>query len=169
MMQKVQRWSQPFCTCTKARALPSMASTRWPAVSLTDMMSLTRAFSKQVDAEIRQRAIGMRRELFLIAEHEVDLVHGDEIVRLGLRGAAGHDDARIGVFAPRLADRLLCLAHRLAGDGAGVEDDRAILERAETGALGLAAHHFRLIGIEPATEGDDLDSHQGMLDGEATL
>jgi hypothetical protein len=25
MMQKVQRWSQPFCTCTKARARPSIA------------------------------------------------------------------------------------------------------------------------------------------------
>ena len=47
-MQKVQRWSQPFCTCTKARARPSMASTMWEAVSVTDMMSLTRAFSKSL-------------------------------------------------------------------------------------------------------------------------
>ena len=44
-MQKVQRWSQPFCTCTKARARPSIASTICAAVSLTLMMSLTRAFS----------------------------------------------------------------------------------------------------------------------------
>ena len=34
-----------------------------------------------VDAEIRQRAIGMRLQLLLIAEHEIDLVHGGEILR----------------------------------------------------------------------------------------
>ena len=40
-MQKVQRWSHPFCTSTKARVRPSMASIMWPAVSRTLMMSLT--------------------------------------------------------------------------------------------------------------------------------
>ena len=34
-----------------------------------------------VDAEIRQRAIGMRLQLFLIAKDEIDLVHGDEILQ----------------------------------------------------------------------------------------
>ena len=47
-MQKVQRWSQPFCTCTTARARPSKLA--WPsmrcgAVSRTAMMSLTTIFS----------------------------------------------------------------------------------------------------------------------------
>ena len=41
-MQKVQRWSQPCCTSTKARARPSNPPISWPAVSRTDMMSLTR-------------------------------------------------------------------------------------------------------------------------------
>src|SRR5260370_428389 len=45
MMQKVQRWSQPFCTCTKARERPSRPSMRCAAVSLTAMMSLTAIFS----------------------------------------------------------------------------------------------------------------------------
>ncbi len=111
-----------------------------------------------VDAEIRQRAIGVRLQLLLIAEHEVDLVHGDEILRLGLRGAAGDDDAGGRVFAAGLADRLLGLAHGLAGDGAGVEDDGAAFERAEAGAFGLAPHHLGFIGVEAAAEGDDVDA-----------
>jgi hypothetical protein len=45
MMQNVQRWSQPFCTCTKARARPSRPSTRCAAVSFTTMMSSTATFS----------------------------------------------------------------------------------------------------------------------------
>src|SRR5258705_145480 len=45
MMQKVQRWSQPFCTCTMARVRPSKLSTRCGAVSFAAMMSLTTIFS----------------------------------------------------------------------------------------------------------------------------
>ena len=41
MMQKVQRWSQPCCTCTKARARPANSVTRWAAVSVAAMMSDT--------------------------------------------------------------------------------------------------------------------------------
>ena len=59
------------------------------------------------------------------------------------------------VLAARLADRLARLAHGLAGDGAGVEDDRAAVELAEPGGLRLAAHHLGFVGVEPAAEGDD--------------
>ena len=45
MMQKVQRWSQPFCTCTKARARPSMLSIACGRICLTAMMSLTATFA----------------------------------------------------------------------------------------------------------------------------
>jgi len=44
MMQKVQLWSQPFWTSTKARERPSMPSARCGALSRTDPMSLTSAF-----------------------------------------------------------------------------------------------------------------------------
>ena len=60
----------------------------------------------------------------MIAEDEIDLGHVRECVGLGLRGAAGDDDARVGVFAARAADRLPRLAHGFGGDGAGVDEDR---------------------------------------------
>ena len=55
MMQKVQRWSQPCCTWTKARARPANSVTRWAAVSRACMMSETaspavRAASDQLPA-----------------------------------------------------------------------------------------------------------------------
>ena len=88
---------------------------------------------------------------------------------LGLRGAAGDDDARLRVVAARLADRLPGLAHGLAGDGAGVEDHGAAFQRAEAGAFGLAPHHFGFIGVQPAAEGHDVDAGSrspriGLLD-----
>jgi hypothetical protein len=115
---------------------------------------------QRVDAEIRQRTIVVRDELFLIAEHEVDLVHGGEGIRIGLRGAAGDDDAGGGMIAPRLADRLAGLTHRLAGDRTGVDDDSTAGEFAEPGLGRRLAHHFRFIGVEPAAEGNDVDCHQ---------
>src|SRR5580692_9147134 len=46
MMQKVQRWSQPFCTCTNTRGRPfAKPSSRCGAISRTAMMSLTAIFS----------------------------------------------------------------------------------------------------------------------------
>src|SRR5665647_1894708 len=46
MMQNVQRWSQPFCTCTNTRGRPFWnPSTRCGAISLTAMMSATAIFS----------------------------------------------------------------------------------------------------------------------------
>ena len=92
-MQNVQRWSQPFCTWTKARVRPAKASTRWAAVSLTAMMSLTIAFgaSFEIESGARLRP-GRGAELFGIAEHLIGLGHGGESLRLGLRRAAGDDD-----------------------------------------------------------------------------
>ena len=121
-----------------------------------------------VDAEIGQRAIGMRLQLFLIAENEIDLVHGDETPRLGLRGAAGDDDAGGRVLAAGLADRLPGLAHRFCGDGAGVEDDGAAFQCAEAGAFRLAPHDLGFIGVQPAAESDDVNTlgkgrHQAAL------
>ncbi len=69
------------------------------------------------------------RQLLLIAEHAVDLGHAGEAGRLGLRGAAGDDDAALRVLALQPADRLARLLHRLAGDGAGVDDDGALQAR----------------------------------------
>ena len=64
------------------------------------------------------------------------------------------------ICAPRLlalqpADRLPRLPHGFRRHRAGVDDDRVV----ETGARRLRADHFRLVGVEPAAEGDDLDAH----------
>ena len=112
-----------------------------------------------VDAEIRQRAVVLPCELLLVAEHEVDLVHAGKALRIGLRGAAGDDDARLRLLAPCLADRLPGLPHRFGGDRARVEDDHAVAEAAEAGGVCLAAHHLGFIGVEPAAECDDVDRH----------
>ena len=69
-MQKVQRWSQPFCTCRKARARPSKCPSRMRRVSLHrhDVVDATRS--------PRRRKFAV--ELFLIAEHTVDFRHRGE-------------------------------------------------------------------------------------------
>ena len=79
-MQKVQRWSQPFCTCTNARARPSSPSIRCGAVSVTAMMSLTTIFSSAAMPKSRGRSARGRDpraalELLGVAEHAVDLGH----------------------------------------------------------------------------------------------
>ena len=63
-MQKVQRWSQPFCTSTNARARSAKPVTRCGAVSRTAMMSETRTRSGMPDQEARRKI-----ELLAIAEH----------------------------------------------------------------------------------------------------
>ena len=52
-----------------------------------------------VDAEIGQRAIGLRVHLVVVADDEIDLVHGAELLRLDLGGTAGDDDAGLRVVA----------------------------------------------------------------------
>ena len=62
-------------------------------------------------------------ELFVVAEDAIDLGHVGEGLRLGLRRAAGDDDARSRLLAADLADGLARLAHGLGGHRAGVDDD----------------------------------------------
>ena len=92
-----------------------------------------------VDAEIRQRAIVRGLQLFVVADHEVDFGHVGEALRLGLRRAAGDDDAGVRLVAARLADRLPGLPHGFGRDGAGVDDHRAIVETAKPAASASAA------------------------------
>ena len=57
------------------------------------------------------------------AMHARHAVHGGETLRIDARRAARDDDLRLGPFAMQAADRLARLPRRLAGDGAGVDDD----------------------------------------------
>src|SRR5262249_57549309 len=74
-----------------------------------------------------------------------------------LGGPRGGGDREGGVGAPGLepADRLARLPHRLGRHRAGVDHDRL----GEAGRLRLPPDHLRLAGVEPATEGDDIDAH----------
>ncbi len=92
-------------------------------------------------------------ELLGIAQHRVDLFHRRIGRGLGLRRAAGDDDARARPLAPRAADRLARLAHGFRRHRAGVEDHRVF----EAGFGRARLHAFRLIGVQTAAEGDDLD------------
>src|SRR6185437_10280801 len=83
------------------------------------------------------------------------LRHIGEHLRLGLRRAAGDDDAQRGPFALEPADRLPRLRDRLIGDRAAVDDDGVI----ESGALGLCAQNLGLEGVEAAAKGDDVNAH----------
>ena len=110
------------------------------------------------------KAIILRIELLAIAEDEIDFGHVGEHGRLGLGGAAGHDDTGSRVFAAGTADCLARLAGRLGRHRAGVENDGIPdIRTAEPGA-----DHFRFIGIEPAAEGDDFGlahGHTARWDG----
>src|SRR5262249_16396000 len=75
------------------------------------------------------------------------------------RRAARDHDGRIGMLALELADGLARLPHRLRRHRAGIDDDGV----GESGRLRLATDHFRLIGVEPAAEGDDVDPHLAPL------
>ena len=97
----------------------------------------------------RQKTRGM--ELFGVADHAVDLGHGGVTRGIDLCGAAGDDDAGLGVGAPCAPDRLARLALGFRRHRAGVEDHRAL----KAGGSGMAAHDFRFEGVQAAAEGDD--------------
>src|SRR5262245_19585269 len=104
-------------------------------------------------------APSLRAHLLLVAQHQCDLGHVREDFGFGLRCAACDHDGRIGMLALELADRLARLPHRLRRHRAGIDDDGI----GEPGRLRLAADHLRLIGVEPAAEGDDVDAHWAAL------
>ena len=58
MMQNVQRWSQPFWICMKARAREPKPSIMADAVSRTDMMSLT--MTRGLPATLKARNVSAR-------------------------------------------------------------------------------------------------------------
>ncbi len=63
-------------------------------------------------------------ELLGIADHAIDFRHGRECRGLGLRRAAGDDDARLRILAAQFADRLPRLTHGFRRHRAGVDHHR---------------------------------------------
>ena len=103
-------------------------------------------------------------ELAIIADDERDFTHAGEGLRLGLRRAARDDDLRIGALALEAADRLARLAHGLRRHRAGVHHHGVC----DAGAGGCVADHFRLVGVEPASEGDDVDAHATAVNNDGS-
>ncbi len=105
-----------------------------------------------------RRAPGRAVELLGIAEHAVDLDHAGEGLGLGLGGATGDDDARIGPLALEAPNGLARLAHRFARHRAGI-DDHGVVEARRSRVL---PNRFQLVGIEATAEGDDVEAHSGL-------
>ena len=91
MMQKVQRWSQPCCTCTNARARLANSVTRCAAVSRAAMMSET--------AEPAPGSQLSGLQLVVVAQHAVHVRQRGPGGGIDLGGAAGDDDAGLRPFA----------------------------------------------------------------------
>ncbi len=99
----------------------------------------------------RERAEGLGLDLLTVADDVVDLGHFREALGLDLCGTAGDDNACCGMLAAQLADCLRRLAHGLARDGAGIDDDAVL----DAGVACMLAHHLGLVDIEAAAEGYD--------------
>ena len=147
MMQKVQRWSQPCCTWTKARARPA-----------NSVDQMRRGLARRHDVgRPRAGASGAQLsglQLLGVAEHAVDLGQRGAARRVDLRGAAGDDDAR--VRAARGAARRI--AWRAWRSASAVTAQVLTMMVSVEPAAGVAAHHLALVGVEPAAEGEDLDA-----------
>ena len=93
---------------------------------------------------------GARIELGPIRHQSVDFGHGGKLVALDIGGAAGHQQPRIGMGAPRAADRLPRLAHRLAGYRAAIDHHQVAFLRQHRADL------FAFGNVQPAAERDNL-------------
>ena len=165
MMQKVQRWSQPFCTCTKARARPSMPSTKVQRglAHRHDVVDADFFFRARGRTTLRfvglvLRVLGPDLRLHLLALPTTRATSGIAAKVCGSVCAAQPVTTILASGRSRasLRMRLARLPHGLGRHRAGVDDDGVV----EPGRRRGVADHLGLVGVEPAAEGDDLDAHQ---------
>src|SRR6185312_7797697 len=117
---------------------------------------LLACFNAETNVERRARsAPGFAAHLVVISDDAIDFGHFGEHVGLGLRRAAGDDDAHLRPLALQPADRLPRLRHGFVGDGTAIDDDGV----GKSGALRLAGDHLGFEGVETAAEGEDVDAH----------
>ena len=104
----------------------------------------------------KDEAFGLH--FLVVAENAIHFRHGCELAGRNLGGAARHDDPGPGPLAPETPDGLAGLAFRLAGHGAGIDDNRVVQPRFP----GKIAHDLGLVGIETSAKGNDLGSAHGV-------
>ncbi len=156
-MQKVQRWSQPFCTWTKARVRPAKRLDqmrrgfldRHDVVDdrLRRIVEIESGARRAQPAPLSFSALPSTRSASAMATKVCGSVCAAQPVTTIFA---------CGPLAAQRPDGLARLTHRLRRHRAGIDHDGV----GEAGALRLAADHFRFGGIEPAAEGDDVDAHR---------
>ena len=142
IMQNVQRWSQPCCTCMKARLRPSKPGTRWPASCSTDMMSSTRILPSRGMTKFAPCSFSRLPRTRSTSSMAANAAGSN------CAAAACHHDGRPWPLPACLPDGLTSLTHRLIGHRAGVNDDRIVQAR----TFRLVPHHLSLIGIQAAAK-----------------
>ena len=150
MTQKVQRWSQPCWTWTKARARPANSVTRCAAVSVAAMMSVTGAAgaSGAQVAGFSLSALPMTRS-----------TPGSAAQAAGAIWAAQPVTMMRAPGLSRAARRIAWRAWRSAS--AVTAQVLTTMVSAWPPRVGQVAHGLGLVGIEPAAEGQQLDRHAG--------
>src|SRR5262245_61189313 len=106
-----------------------------------------------VDLLARRPAFGV--ELFFVADDAVDFRHRRENLCFGLRSTASDNDTGIRSLALETAYGLPGLTHRFRGHRAGIHHNRAVNAGSGCGP----SNDFRLVGVQSAAEGDDVDAH----------
>ena len=99
-----------------------------------------------------------RARLFLIADDAVDFRHGRKHVRINLRSATRHYDARLRMFALQATNGLAGLSHRLARNGACIDDGKLTMAC----RFSRLFHRFGFRDVESAAKGQKIDAHQAV-------
>ena len=102
----------------------------------------------------REARPGIAARLFRIGNDAVNLRHGAESLGIDLGSAPGSEDPGPWPIALRPPDRLAGLPDRLPGDSATVHDNRI----GNPCSHGFLQYALRLVSIQPAAEGDNLNS-----------
>ena len=171
-MQKVQRWSQPFCTSTKARDRSAKPATRCGAVSRTAMMSETRISPSPASGARRRRPQSSRR-LRHAGTNDADRTSRALPSTRATSGIAANVPGSICAAQPvtkiRASGRArlaLRIAWRVWRTASLVTAQLLTMTRSSSSA-GEHAHRLALGGVEAAAQGDDLrPAHQLELAGE---
>ncbi len=157
-MQNVQRWSQPFCTCTNTRGRPRWKpSTRCGAISFTDMMSVTAILSPATSASNAARASRQAAPRILSSLPTTRSTSAMSANIFAWVCAAQPVTTMRASGRSRFSRRIDC---RACATASLVTAQLLMTMVSDRPALvGFAPDHFGFECVQPAAESDDLDGH----------